>query len=162
MFALIVCPLSDAKHYMANRWPTHVISLITDIAELPIHGSQHLRLEFDDIAQPTSGHVHPTIEHLDAILAFTADLTDSDRVLAHCQLGLGRSTAAAIGVLIQHGMNYDDAYRYVARQRRWLAPNWLLVRYIDERFALHGDLIKLIDDNELMLVQAARGRILLP
>ena len=66
------------------------------------------------MARPIRGYVHPLREHVIEVLEFTKDLTDDDKVLVHCFAGISRSITFAIGIYIQHGMTYEDAYSQVA------------------------------------------------
>lgn len=160
MFELIVTDLEHVQGYIDDRWPTRIVSLLMD--EMPDYGPQHLRLQFHDIARPIDGYWHPLPEHLQQLLQFTADLSDSDHVLVHCLQGVSRSTAAAIGILIQHGMSYQNAYNYVARQRPFLQPNTLLSRYIDEHFALGHTLLTMVEQNNFEQRQRYQSRLILP
>ena len=64
------------------------------------------------------------------------------RVLVHCRGGHRRSTAIAIGVLIQHGMDYKKAFAHVEAIRDGFMPNQLFIKYIDEHFGLQSRLIE--------------------
>lgn len=147
MFEIKVSSYPESITLIWAGWPTKIISVIGDKIEL--HGSHHLHVIFDDIARPLVGYIHPTEEHLAEIFEFSKDFTDEDKVLVHCHAGISRSTAIAIGVCIQHGMDYIEAYNLIASVRPILSPNKLLIRYIDEHFALDGKLIDLVNENEL-------------
>lgn len=86
----------------------------------------------------------PGYEHLAQALAFTSDLRAHDRLLVHCRHGIGRSTAMAIGVCVQHGMDAEQAYRHVERIRDCLLPNATIIALIDDRFGLANRLIDLV------------------
>ena len=140
-----VLSYSDVQSCVDSGWPTHVISLINK--PMPYYGPQHLHLMFDDVDTHGTQYVTPLVEHVHRVLAFSTDLTENDRVLVHCLAGISRSTAVAIGVLIQHGVAYQDAYKQIAAIRPQLAPNRLIIQYIDEHFTLGGQLIRLIAAN---------------
>ena len=81
---------------------------------------------------------------MDAILESTKDLTSDDRLLVHCHQGVSRSTAAGIGIMMQHGMGAEAAYRYVKSIRDILLPNGLIIRMLDDRFNLGGEIVDLV------------------
>lgn len=142
MFELRVSDYNEARRLVAQHWPSHVISLIT--GTLPVFGPRHLQIAFNDIIRPSPGLVLPQATHVDQLLAFTRDLGDQDRLLVHCMAGINRSPAAAIGILIQHGVEFAEAYRMIAAMRPSIEPNRLLISYIDRRFDLDGALNRLI------------------
>jgi protein-tyrosine phosphatase len=48
----------------------------------------------------------------------------TSNVLVHCQMGLSRSPAVVIFLLMmQQGLGYDDAYKLVLARRRTIQPN---------------------------------------
>ena len=143
MLDIKVLGYSEVIACVDSGWPTHIISLLNK--PLPFLGPQHLHLMFDDVSVPTlRDYVTPLVSHMLQVFAFTTDLTSEDRVLIHCFAGISRSTAMAIGVLIQHGMDCQDAYNQIAAIRPQLAPNRLIIQYIDEHFALDKRLIRLV------------------
>lgn len=145
MFELKVCGIFEASRWADNGWPTHVISLVDPGVILPFGCDKHLVLHLHDVeSQLRNEWVLPNQGHVDAILEFTQDLQDGDRLLVHCHQGLSRSTSAAIGVMIQHGMGAAEAYRHVENVRDILLPNGLITRMVDERFGLEGGLVDLV------------------
>ncbi len=144
MFEIIVTDLCEAEAYIASAWPTYIISVLME--PVAIAGDHHLHVKFDDVNRINKIHAHPTPEHLRQILEFTANLTDQDRVLVHCVAGISRSTAIAIGILIQHGMSFQDAYHHIATIRPVLYPNKLIISYIDDHFNLNGELVALVQN----------------
>jgi predicted protein tyrosine phosphatase len=146
MFELIVSGYDQALITINTGWPTKIISLVGQKMER--YGAHHMHFMFDDISRPIAGYIHPIRDDLARILQFSKLFTDHDKVLVHCLQGISRSTAVAVGILIQHGMSIDDAYNTVALQRPQLSPNLLIITYIDEFFGLKGALIALIAKNE--------------
>jgi predicted protein tyrosine phosphatase len=71
----------------------------------------------------------------------------------HCHQGISRSTAASIGVLLQHGMTAQNAYNHVAKLRDILLPNGLIIRMLDEKFGLNGELVDLIFNERKIRMQ---------
>lgn len=144
MFAIQVCGYAELADVIASFAPTHIISAINSIGPLD-DVEHHLHVNVSDVPMPMDGHIHPTMAHLNQVLTFTAGLTDQDRLLVHCFAGQSRSTAYAIGVLIQHGLNSAEAFDKISILRSILLPNTLIIKLIDDRFGLHGELIEIID-----------------
>jgi predicted protein tyrosine phosphatase len=139
VFDLKVVGLDEAVSLVREDWPTRIVSLTGD-AEL-YYGPHHLHIQVNDVSFIAQHLIHPMPEHLHQILAFTKDLTAADRLLVHCFAGQSRSTAVAIGILIDHGMSYREAFDHVASVRGLLLPNQLFIQHIDEHFALQGALV---------------------
>lgn len=146
MFEILVTAVDEVQGQVDAGWPTKIISVINK--KMPDYGPHHLHLVFDDVHRTDSAHIVPLEEHLHQIFEFTKDLKDDDRVLVHCLAGISRSTATAIGILIQHGMSYEDAYNHIASIRKQLAPNKLLISYIDDHFGLGGKLLELVKEKD--------------
>jgi predicted protein tyrosine phosphatase len=125
----------------ASKWPTHVISVL--VGDVPQYGEKHLHVMFHDIVRPQAGLILPASEHLNRIYEFASTLGQDSRLLVHCQRGLNRSPAVSMGVLIQTGADYTEAFRTVAEQCPHMEPNRLVMAYIDRHFGLGGNLSRL-------------------
>src|ERR1700744_3613226 len=78
--------------------PTHVVSLLDasfPTEQLPAWPTniQHLELRFLDGEAP--GANGPQLCHLETLIAFLSSNGGDTRLLTHCHMGIGRSTAAA-------------------------------------------------------------------
>lgn len=145
MFELKICGISEAEIWANNKWPTHIVSMVDPGVDIDFTCSKHLILHLHDVeSQLKNEWVLGNPAHIDAILDFTKDLGAGDKLLVHCHQGLSRSTAASIGIMLQHGMDAESAYRYVESVRDILLPNGLIVRILDERFGLGGQLVDLV------------------
>ena len=140
MFDIKVVGRDEAKLLIAQGWPTRIVSLTNDEGDR--HGPHHLHVHVNDLEAITENELYPTPDHLQSVLTFTSDLTEDDRVLGHCLGGHRRSTAIAIGILIQHGMDYKRAFAHVETIRDGFMPNQLFIKYIDEHFGLQSRLIE--------------------
>jgi len=143
MFQLKICGVAELHEVITAYQPTRIISTITQSEALNLPAA-HLHINVGDITSDLDGHVLPAMHHLLEVLEFTKNLTDDDRLLIHCFAGMSRSTAFAIAVLIQHGMDYVEAFKHVAMIRPILLPNRLIIKLIDQHFSLQGDLINLV------------------
>lgn len=142
MFDLQVLGLSEAEVSISRNWPTCIVSAITLNQPFEKRGDHHLIIEVEDV------HVkerrHATKEMMEAIFEHTKGLTSHDRLLVHCFAGQSRSTAVAIGILIQHGLTAQEAFDEVARVRPMLIPNQLITSLVDAHFKLGGALDKIV------------------
>lgn len=141
MFKLKVVGFDEAETLVECRWPTHIVSLMSD-ATVDWHYAKHLHVQVNDIVFVGKYGIAPSPEHLRTVLEFTKDLTSEDRLLVHCFAGQSRSTAIAIAICIQHGMSYQDAFDHVASVRTILMPNQLFIKHIDAHFDLDNRLIE--------------------
>lgn len=63
-------------------------------------------------------------------------------VLIHCQAGISRSTACAIGLLIMRGKTIQQAFKIIHLQREAMWPNELILRHFDDLLKLDGELVE--------------------
>jgi predicted protein tyrosine phosphatase len=141
----------------ASAWPTHVISVL--VGDVPRYGQKHLHVRFDDIVRPQPGLTLPAPEHLNRIYEFASTLEPDSRLLVHCHRGLNRSPAVAVGVLIQTGAEYTEAFRRVAEQCPHMEPNRLVMLYIGQHFGLSGKLSRLARNTIHPKLVAPRGAV---
>lgn len=160
MFELKISGIFEAQRWADNGWPTHIISMVDPGVKIPFNCANHLVLHLHDVESQLMEHwILPNEQHLDAVLDFARDLQDGDRLLVHCHQGLSRSTSAAIGICLQHGMDAESSYRYVERVREILLPNGLITRMIDDRFNLEGQLMNLVMVERRAKMQARMDRL---
>lgn len=158
MFDLRVCGVKEAADLISRGWPTRVLSVVSPTLDLPWNHERHLAVRVHDIEHDRGeGWILPSKEHLDQALAFTADLRDDDRLIVHCRHGIGRSTATAIGVCIQHGMAPEAAYRHVEGIRDFLLPNATIIKLVDQRFDLGNALVDLVSKERQSRMLAVLG-----
>lgn len=146
-FSLRIDGISGASSLIQNGWPTHVVSLVdnkTVARRIPKGNLRHHVGYLWDIETPLPGfpeQILPTRDHISSILDFARDIERGSRVLIHCHVGKSRSTAAAIGILVQHGMAPRDAVAHAYAVRPIMMPNRLIIRHMDEALGLDGELI---------------------
>ena len=97
-----ICSLADLKRTVGSYNPTHVVSLLDPDMDFPrtpknLRG-RHTCLSLHDVDCIDDGtrRGNPHKNHVATLLAFAADLTESDRVLFHCVAGKRRSASAAL------------------------------------------------------------------
>lgn len=129
--------------YEASLWaPTHtkIISIVDPTTNVFGSNNPHHIERFHDIEIPLDGYQHPTLQNIENILEFSKTFTDTDKVLIHCHAGVSRSTAVAILVFIQYGMNIKDAFDKVFEIRDCMDPNKMILSYGDTILNCNGEL----------------------
>ena len=138
----------EAHDEINDGWPTRIITLLggADAHFMPHLGDHHLIQLFDDVeGEDVFGWALPTVEMVQNVLNWTADLTEDDRLLIHCRAGKSRSTAMMIGILMQHGSGPLDALDSVLARRRIAIPNRLMIKQIDGIMKMQGVLIDVVN-----------------
>lgn len=89
------------------------------------HCDKILQLQFADTIDQNDPE-KPKMQHVDAIKEFSKDLKGK-KVAIHCMMGISRSPAAALIVLMTLGHDYDTALSYVKYIRVIAEPNQLML-----------------------------------
>ena len=101
-----------------------------------------LKLNMEDTTNTSTPNA-PTKDEVLKGIEFGANAINSgNNLLVHCQLGLSRSPAMAIGSLIKAGDSIESAFAKVRQVRPRIDPNALIIQIIDENLKLNGELIK--------------------
>ena len=153
----MVCPRSDVPQFREAP-VTHFVSLIDpDEAQTPIAlpktTREQLQLVFhdlDDIEMNISKfrrYDPPLPEHVERIVAFgkrMAPLSDWG-LLAHCEAGISRSSAAAITLLVAAGYHPGQAFGLVRRVCPEMLPNRRILRLADDILGTGGLMHRMAD-----------------
>jgi predicted protein tyrosine phosphatase len=100
----------------------------------------------DDVSRPNLEDA-PNMEEIVKGITFGASaIKAGQNLLVHCQLGLSRSPAMAIGSLLGAGETIEGAYTRVKQVRPRINPNPLIITLIDEYLKLNGELVKYNDE----------------
>jgi predicted protein tyrosine phosphatase len=95
----------------------------------------------EDTPRPDSVDA-PTMEEVVKGITFGSnEIRAGQNLLVHCQLGLSRSPAMAIGSMIKAGDTIEGAFNRAKQVRPRIDPNPLIIQYIDEHLKLNGELI---------------------
>ena len=109
--------------------------------------SNWLKLEMEDTVRTTDADA-PTNEEVVKGITFGGNCIKSgSNLLVHCQLGISRSPAMAIGSLLVAGNNIQQAYDRVKNVRSRMDPNPLIISLIDSHLGLNGELSKFNDEH---------------
>lgn len=142
MYSLKITTLADAHLLLEQGWPTKAVSLVCPGTPLPKFGDHHHIVHVNDIPYEMEGMVAPQINHVYEVVAFTADLKPTDRLLVHCFAGVSRSTSMAIAILISQGVPWKEAFDYVGEVRPFMMPNTRIMKMIDDEFGLNGAMME--------------------
>lgn len=130
-FVSLVDP--DETGAMEHRPPTaqHKIQLVfSDLDDIEIKLPQFAKYE------------PPTIAHVEELVAFgkSLDTLPDWGLLAHCEAGISRSTAAAITMLTAAGYKPQTAFQIVRRVCPDMLPNRRILRFADRCLDTGGTL----------------------
>ncbi|MBV9995126.1 MAG: hypothetical protein JO127_07925 [Caulobacteraceae bacterium] len=148
---LIVTPLSRLSQLIAERSPSHVITLLSpeEMIETPagLEPARHLRLGVHDIAGPQEGLTAPSPEMVEQILSFHAAWDARAPMVIHCWAGISRSTASAFAILCHRNPEADE--RAIALGMRRAAPhaypNRRIVALADDILGRRGRMVEAVE-----------------
>lgn len=157
MIDITITNMWDAMKRAQETPYTKIVSLVDNNSPVKSIGENHLVLTVADLVEmperfkgeyvnPKVKPVLPAPEHVDIVLAHTADMKDGDSLLIHCAAGKSRSPAMAIAILIQHGMSWQAAFDHIFEMRPQMIPNQLMMSFIDAKFGFNGEFFKFYTD----------------
>ena len=129
--------------------PVKLVSLL-DAPLMPatpaiIRQHDHLKLELNDISQPTEGLILPSEEHVARLLAFGNRWMPPERLLVHCWAGVSRSSAALLLLLVQKTPGHEvEIVEQVVRHVPHIRPNRRLIELGDRALGCGGQLISAV------------------
>ena len=150
---IIVGPLSLVPRLVAERRPSHLITLLdpdhapTVATPAPLTADRHLKIGVNDISDPTEGLLLCQESMVQAILDFGAGWDEREPILVHCWAGISRSSATAFTLACER--NPETAERDIAeRLRRTCAratPNRRIVAIADDLLGRGGRMVDAVD-----------------
>ena len=147
MTTLIVCPLRLVSQIVANRSPSHLITLLDpdEMIDTPkgIEPERHLKLGINDIAEAVEGMTLPSEDTVNQLLAFGRTWDTTAPMLIHCWAGISRSSASAYILACERNPEADEAA--IAKALRaaspYAAPNRRLVALADDIMGRRGRMV---------------------
>jgi predicted protein tyrosine phosphatase len=147
--------ITKAKALIAKDWPTHIISIINEAggdfgpSTIDRQHDDHYIYSFHDVENDESEelaheYVVPKRQDMVDILEAAAMVPKDGKLLVHCTAGKSRSTAAAMGILIQSGMTPQEAFDKVKMLQPSMFPNRLMIEYVDDILDLQGTLVSIV------------------
>jgi len=148
---LIICSLASMPGVVAQRRPSHLITLlgpdwmIEEVGE--VGPGRHLRITVDDIHEPTPGLVAPEAADVERALAFARAWHGDAPMVVHCFAGVSRSSATALAIACQR--NPETPELEIALLLRRLAPhafpNRRITAIADQLLGRRGRLIDAVE-----------------
>lgn len=132
-----VASLAQAEEIAKEGWAERVVSLIQPEIKLPDFRTFHDVIwcyDTEGITDIYAPKYHDIAWGLDFSLRYS-------RMLIHCEGGISRSTAFAIGVLVKFGLDIQAACDYVHEQQPNMNPNWLVLSHCERYLQLDGLLV---------------------
>jgi predicted protein tyrosine phosphatase len=146
-----VCSLADLHATVKDTGASHVLTVMANVAQVvrpeSVVEANHLRVQMDDILEPTEGFVAPNETHIAQVLDFIRGWDRNAPLVVHCYAGISRSTASAFAAACL--LNPDRDERVIARQIRAASPiaqpNRLLVTLADQALGRGGRMVRALD-----------------
>jgi predicted protein tyrosine phosphatase len=147
-----VCSLADLHATVKNTGASHVLTVMANVAQVvrpeSVIEAHHLRVQMDDILEPTEGFVAPNETHIAQVLDFIRGWDRHAPLVVHCYAGISRSTASAFAAACL--LNPDRDERDIARKIRAASPiaqpNRLLVTLADQALGRDGRMVRALDE----------------
>ncbi len=149
--AIYVAPLSLVATTIEDVRVSHLVTLINGDTLVPtppsIGPDRHLRLDMNDICEPSAGLVLPCEEHVADLVQFALDWDRKAPLLIHCWAGISRSTAAAFITLCALNPQADEfgLARALRQASATAYPNRRLVALGDEVLSRSGRMIQAVE-----------------
>jgi predicted protein tyrosine phosphatase len=149
--AIYVAPLSLVATTIEDVRVSHLVTLINGDTLVPtppsIGPDRHLRLDMNDICEPSAGLVLPCEEHVADLVQFALDWDRKAPLLIHCWAGISRSTAAAFITLCALNPEADEfgLARALRQASATAFPNRRLVTLGDEVLSRSGRMIQAVE-----------------
>jgi len=148
---LIVTPLSRLHEVIAQRRPSHLITLLSPEelirtpADFPAH--RHLRLGVHDIDIPMEGLVAPDAAMVERVLAFARGWGGETPMVVHCWAGISRSTASAFAIACERNPHADELEIALAMRRAspTAFPNRRIVALADDILDRRGRMLEAVE-----------------
>lgn len=121
----IVCGLSEVERLIAERAPSHLVTLLdpSTMMETPpgVARERHFRLDVNDINEPMEGMVLADEAAVASLMEFARTWDGARPILIHCWAGVSRSTASAFAIACERSPGVDE--RRIALALRRAAPH---------------------------------------
>jgi predicted protein tyrosine phosphatase len=148
---LIICGLSEVERVIAQRAPSHLITLLDPSSMIAtpagLAAERHLRVSVNDIAEVLDGLVAPSESVVAEIIAFARGWDETAPMLVHCWAGISRSTAAAFAIACERSVPGKEAQ--IARTMRAAAPhaypNRRIVALADDLLGRQGRMVDAVE-----------------
>ncbi|HEX3917939.1 MAG TPA: protein-tyrosine phosphatase family protein [Caulobacteraceae bacterium] len=148
---LIVTPLGRLPQVIAERAPSHLITLLSPPEMIPtpagIAPERHLRLSVHDIEAPEHGLVAPDAALVERIFEFALRWNETAPMVVHCWAGISRSTATAFAIACERNPHADEfaIAQALRRASRTALPNRRIVALADDILDRRGRMLDAVE-----------------
>ena len=148
---LVVTPLRLLTRLMAERTPSHIITLLSpeDLIDTPagFDPERHLRLGMHDIAAPEDGLTAPDAAMVERALEFARGWDGESPMIVHCWAGISRSTATAFSIACERNPHADELTIALAMRRASPSafPNRRIVALADDILGRRGRMLEAVE-----------------
>jgi predicted protein tyrosine phosphatase len=148
---LIVTPLSRLPQVIAERAPSHLVTLLSpeDLIPTPdgFPADRHLRLGVHDIATPQDGLIAPDTALVERIFAFAQGWDATQPMVVHCWAGVSRSTASAFAIACERNPHADELAIALCMRRASPSafPNRRIVALADDILDRRGRMLEAVE-----------------
>jgi predicted protein tyrosine phosphatase len=148
---LIVTPLGRLPQVIADRAPSHLITLLSpeELIGTPagIVPERHLRLGVHDIETPQPGFVAPDAAMVERIFDFAMRWNETSPLVVHCWAGISRSTATAFAIACERNPHADEFAIAQAMRRAspTALPNRRIVALADDILGRQGRMLDAVE-----------------
>jgi predicted protein tyrosine phosphatase len=148
---LIVTPLGRLHDVIAERAPSHLITLLSPEELIPtprgFPAERHLRIGVHDIETPQAGFTAPDPAMVERVLAFALRWDERQPMVVHCWAGISRSTATAFAIACERNPHVDelDIAMDIRRASPTALPNRRIVALADEILGRQGRLLEAVE-----------------
>jgi predicted protein tyrosine phosphatase len=147
---LIVCSLRRLPQVVAERAPSHIITLLAPetLAETPISvPGRRLVIAVHDIPHPQEGMVAPDADTIERILAFGRTWNATAPMVVHCFAGISRSTATAFVLACERNPGADEMEIALKMRRAspHAYPNRRIVALADDILGRRGRMVEAVE-----------------
>ena len=147
-----VCSLADLHATVKDTGASHVLTVMANVAQVvrpeSVIEANHLRVQMDDILEPTEGFVAPNETHIAQVLDFIRGWDRQAPLVVHCYAGISRSTASAFAAacLLNPGRDERDIAQKIRAASPIAQPNRLLVTLADQALGRDGRMVRALDE----------------
>jgi predicted protein tyrosine phosphatase len=148
---LIVTPLGRLPQVIAERAPSHLITLLSpaELIATPagIAPERHLRLGVHDIESPVHGSVAPDAAMVERIFEFALRWDETSPMVVHCWAGISRSTATAFAIACERNPHADEfaIAQALRRASPTALPNRRIVGIADDILDRRGRMLDAVE-----------------
>jgi predicted protein tyrosine phosphatase len=148
---IIVTPLSRLAEVIAERSPSHLITLLSpeDLIPTPpgFPPERHLRIGVHDIAEPADGLVAPEGTLVEQVLDFARGWNGEAPMVVHCWAGISRSTASAFAIACERNPHADELEIALSMRRAspGAYPNRRIVALADAILGRGGRMVEAVE-----------------